>query len=384
MSDDQLSDQDLEYSGANRPMPERGVVINELLCHATQYMSTCTREQLQKCVYRFYTIDEVIGAKKILHNSYSPLIGDFAQRKTSANRSELLAHVEDVLSALYTLDQNNVTFRYVAYDLKRIPVGDPSENDYLAVAEKMVQLEKRLSNIEFAASENKASIMENKEHLSLMDKKLSSQELPGRNLYSDVVVSGTKDDNHRAHPSHNVPLDKSKMVPKVAVGQSTSTSIPDIERVQKAAERPQMKQSRKQDVPSRDVTMPNLDVNNQPDDDDFERTRDERRRQARKNRQIIKGTAGNTKIKGGPPPNREFFVYRLEKGTRVVDLSAHLVENKIKFSTLEQISNPDAKFCSFRLSVPFESVSLVTDPAIWPKGVSVRRFYNRSKNGSEQ
>ena len=248
----------------------------------------------------------------------------------------------------------------------------------------MVQLEKRLSNIEFAASENKASIMENKEHLSLMDKKLSSQELPGRNLYSDVVVSGTKDDNHRAHPSHNVPLDKSKMVPKVAVGQSTSTSIPDIERVQKAAERPQMKQSRKQDVPSRDVTMPNLDVNNQPDDDDFERTRDERRRQARKNRQIIKGTAGNTKIKGGPPPNREFFVYRLEKGTRVVDLSAHLVENKIKFSTLEQISNPDAKFCSFKLSVPFESVSLVTDPAIWPKGVSVRRFYNRSKNGSEQ
>ena len=79
-----------------------------------------------------------------------------------------------------------------------------------------------------------------------------------------------------------------------------------------------MKQSRKQDVPSRDVTMPDLDVNNQPDDD--ERTRDERRRQARKNRQIIKGTAGNTKIKGSPPPNREFFVYRLEKGTRVVDL----------------------------------------------------------------
>ena len=142
MSDDQLSDQDLEYSGANRPMPERGVVINELLCYATQYMSTCTRQQLQKCVYRFYTIDEVIGAKKILHNSYSPLIGDFAQRKTSANRSELLAHVEDVLSALYTLDQNNVTFRYVAYDLKRIPVGDPSENDYLAVAEKMVHVRK--------------------------------------------------------------------------------------------------------------------------------------------------------------------------------------------------------------------------------------------------
>ena len=35
-------------------------------------------------------------------------------------------------------------------------------------------------------------------------------------------------------------------------------------------------------------------------------------------------------------------------------------------------------------SCTFESVSLVTDPAIWPEGVSVRRFYNRSKNGSEQ
>ena len=233
-------------SSTNAPNLDRGVMINELLCYATYYMHSTSREQLQKCVYRFYNYEEVAQAKKLLFDIYSPLIGEYPQRRSSPNRSELLAHVEDIINAIYQLDEENITFRFSAFNLSRIPFGNPNESDYMAADGFQIP----------------------KEHKKRQDR--------------------------------------------------------------------------------------------------------EKRR-----REIIKGTAPHDKLKGGPMPNRDYFVYRVQKQTTEEDMTGYLQDKAITFVSVQKISNPDAMYSSFRIKVPVDVVNKVTDPNSWPEGISVRRFYVR-------
>ena len=93
---------------------------------------------------------------------YNDEIGPYQARTTSTNRSELIAHVDDLISGLLYLDENGTEFTFAACNLKRIPKWEPKETDFVSIAEKMVLLEGRLKSLEFVGSENKVEINENK------------------------------------------------------------------------------------------------------------------------------------------------------------------------------------------------------------------------------
>ena len=108
----------------------------------------------------------------------------------------------------------------------------------------------------------------------------------------------------------------------------------------------------------------------------------ERRRQERaRQRTIVTGTSNSARLKGGPPPVREFFVYRVQKCAEENDIEDYLTENNIDFISVIKVSNPDAKFSSFRVSVPIAMVKKVMDGNMWPEGISVRKFYPPKKDG---
>ena len=360
-------------------VPERGVVVNEVLCYATQYMNTSTREQLMKCMKRFYTYDEILEAKKILYDSYQPVKGEFPHRKSSTNRSELLAHLEDLLTSLYDLDQNNVTFRYAAINLKRIPVGDPSECDYLAIAEKLSILENRMFSLETVASENKVNIIHNKD----------MAKFPGISpeMAKFLGISPTGSPKPQRRPnmrSHNY-SEETQLAVLSADDDTQPKSLNKSLMMGTQSKADDQMGSRltwfqKQRASVSIDTGPKISV----DKEEFHQPKEQIRRQERKRRQIIKGTGVSTRIKGAPPPEKEYFVYRVVKGTTVTDMSEYLTEKNIEFSSLEKVSNDNAKFCSFKLCVPFDSVGKITNASVWPEGISVRRFFKRPQNDSTE
>ena len=74
-----------------------------------------------------------------------------------------------------------------------------------------------------------------------------------------------------------------------------------------------------------------------------------RRNESRK-RNIVKGTATTQNVKGAPEPTRDLFIYRVDAETEsVFDL---VKSNGFKVLSLKCISNPAAKYKSFRLTVP--------------------------------
>ena len=97
-----------------------------------------------------------------------------------------------------------------------------------------------------------------------------------------------------------------------------------------------------------------------------------RRHESRK-RNIVKGTATTQNVKGAPEPTRDLFIYRVDAETEsVFDL---VKSNGFKVLSLKCISNPAAKYKSFRLTVPVSEFKNLFNNDIWPRGVCIRKYF---------
>ena len=68
-------------------------------------------------------------------------------------------------------------------------------------------------------------------------------------------------------------------------------------------------------------------------------------------------------------------MYRVDPETIVNDITDLVVQNDYVVRDIQMISNPSARYKSFKMSVPISQInSLLTETFPWPEGVCVRRF----------
>ena len=121
---------------------------------------------------------------------------------------------------------------------------------------------------------------------------------------------------------------------------------------------------------------PDIPIGNEAGEFQFQRH--EKRRQNRQKYMIGRKDCVQGKFKGAPEPNRDLFLYRVDHETCVEDIRLFL-RDYVKIISLECLSHPDAKFKSFKLTVPMSDFAKLTmNPDVWPKDVRVRRFKERS------
>lgn len=96
----------------------------------------------------------------------------------------------------------------------------------------------------------------------------------------------------------------------------------------------------------------------------------------KKRQKIITGCAqlNSGRFRGAPEPDRDLFIYRVDKSTGVSDLRSHITDYGFHIRGLECISNPDSKFKSFKLCVPMSEYSDLFSESLWPSGVRIRKF----------
>ena len=80
-------------------------------------------------------------------------------------------------------------------------------------------------------------------------------------------------------------------------------------------------------------------------------------------------------VKGAPEPVRDVFIYRVSKDTVTETLIKFVKGNKFNVINLSCVSNNDAKYKSFKLSIPVSEYDKILDDSMWPIGVRVRRYY---------
>ena len=117
------------------------------------------------------------------------------------------------------------------------------------------------------------------------------------------------------------------------------------------------------------------------DEDEFQKSSYEKRKDARRQRLIVSGKASESRLKGDPPVVRDYFVYRMDKATTDDDMKDHLNDSGIDYISVTRISNSEATYCSYKVRVSLDQVHKIMNADIWPTGVRIRRFVVRRTNG---
>ena len=134
----------------------RDFVHSELLCFTQNYMQSCAPDNIKRIVQCFYSAEQIREAKQTLWNcKIGKNLKKFQNRKSTPNRSETEANLNDIMEALSDLDRQNIEcVKFIAIDLTQIPKHTPEEMNQYAILERIAALERKYEDLQGNCSRN--------------------------------------------------------------------------------------------------------------------------------------------------------------------------------------------------------------------------------------
>ena len=111
--------------------------------------------------------------------------------------------------------------------------------------------------------------------------------------------------------------------------------------------------------------------------DDFQEPshvlRNNRRKESRR-KHILQGSRPSGSIRGAPEPRRDAFIYRVSDETTTDMMRNHIHEMGIDIDSIDCVSNPNARFKSFKVTTILSKFNELFKPEMWPAGICVRKY----------
>ena len=101
--------------------------------------------------------------------------------------------------------------------------------------------------------------------------------------------------------------------------------------------------------------------------------------QVKRQRYRVHGSNQSEMLEGAPPPGRDFFLSRV-KNTDDEAVKNYIESKGITVRELIRVSNVNAKYKSFKLSVCKDNKDKVMSPELWPQGVCIEKWRSRANN----
>ena len=363
-------------------------VNNALLAYTVYSMQSGTAEKITSVVRAHFTIDDVIIAKdKLWDAADQSIIGPRKRRRDGTIKSEKHSHTEDVVTALYQLDaadkMPHITLS--AMDLGCIPRSHPEELNEISMADRLNRMEERLSALTEVVDRTVGINMTLKDQMNAIQQDSHASfpilNVPNRNhgSYSGAVKS----------PPSNPTNVHTQAVTSLRVGGNTVQSsthagdtrraAPDEHRQRPAGVRSisaiihqQHLSTSRQSLDASSVAS-NANTNN----DDFHqpsRAAKRKRRQENRRKRIVQGSRPAGSIRGAPEPRRDAFIYRVLSDTITEMMRQHIDDMGVNIESIDCVSNPNAKFKSFKVTTAVSNFNELFKPEMWPAGICVRKY----------
>ena len=129
-------------------------VSNTLLAYTKYGMSTATPDNLRELLASHFTLDEIIKAKEVLWDECVMLTDDPPKRQKSNQRSVNIAHVMDIVDAMYKADAADKLPNFVVepQGIPRLPRLNPEKLNVVAIDQRIADLEERNHVLEIQSS----------------------------------------------------------------------------------------------------------------------------------------------------------------------------------------------------------------------------------------
>ena len=329
------------------------VVHSPLLSYVHYLLHYHDDDYVKKFIISQFSKDSIVEAKQSLCGFYSDHF-IFQQRKDSASRSAKEAHLADIIEALKYMDDNlEGKFKLYINSAVLMQLAKP-EN---LMEQRLNLLEQKVSSlisvIDMYVAENN-SLNENIEKLS---KKTYAEAVVGHSVEGKSAPSAQDSDAETKSEAPRTPITS---LNTITLSQGVKSGNQD---------------GKYDNVTSKESSTETLSV---PDVRQSEVVTPSYSFQKRKNRQkrlIITGNSVTCKgVSGAPEPTRHLFIKRINEDTDNEAVQNMIQQYGFCIKDFRCISHPEARFKSFKLSVPASQFERLFDEKLWPEGVVVRMF----------
>lgn len=365
------------------------VIIEPVLSYIWFSMQSCTVDNIKIATVGHFCLDAVNAAKNVLwEHADNSVIGEQLRRRATPTRSEKEAHVIDILDAFGKLDKaNKVPLLAIdAFSLGVIPKHKPDEFTSIAVVDRLDKLEGIVKILQETTDKLACENLVITEKIA--DEKISYADIASHGLDSiNLKTTMLRTDSmmpHRPQSSDgfskgrgrggwtsNAPRGRGN-----ARFQSSTMLFPctNVYNPLSTDQRASSTDRLSTHSNARSESQASYYASESAADDGFRLPNAQLKRRTRR---VIKGQANlstSSGFKGAPEPQRELFIFRVHPETETDELREYIINNKFSVRDLECVSNPNAKFKSFRLAVPASEFKNLFDEGLWPSGVRVRKY----------
>lgn len=346
-------------------------VCNPLLAYAASAMGSNPKNVIKRVVMGFYTPEEIYAAKEDLWSNFDEqIIGPNVNRKGSKNKKRHESVTEDILDALEALDakQIHADFHVSAIDLCRIPPNQPSEMLDFALADRITDLEIKLTGSNGVMNQM-ATLIEDNRRLNRLIAQMEQSTQASASYANRAAMTSSSSIMPTPHPSH--PSSQ-------RVSQSNQQQLPQL----RMQSRLQQQQSSSETL----LKQPQHAVNSGADDGFRIPTQHIRQNRRRERLMGTRSMSSNSRFQGAPPPKRQLFIYRAQRETTCEDICAHVEDLNLDSPEIEKVecvSHDEAKYKSFVVTCSIETFKVLLNGDLWPVGCGVRK-YNPPRNGRER
>ena len=410
-----------DFSATNgEPSGNATIISDPILSYIAYCMLRSTKQKIVKAVAGYYSNDAINDAKNNLWSSIvdaTTYLGGKPNRRGSANKPVSEYHVEDIIDAINKVDNEKKIpvprFVVDAPDLKLIPKAVPEEMMSISVCERLNSLETRYDqmqvNMDYIVAENLSIRQEIMQIKSESPKSFAAVTKGGSNshCYDSEQTVPHQTFNRGSNSTMSKPASNSdwrgrgRVPSRVRGGRGRGRGQGYAnEQGYNSANAGSLSRDREHSVDSaRSSQMPfhsyiseengggssraSSQTRSQCSEPPFEFQYHEKRRQQKLNKQkICKGEGdGSDQFSGAPEPSRDLFIYRFLGGATEDSIKRNVTEAGYEVRLIQQMSHVNAKYKSFRLSVPTSQYeALREDSKFWPRGVRIKRFVPKKHN----
>ena len=327
------------------------IVINEVLCFIKSHFGSVPSDSIRTVISTFFTDDELTKAKAVVHdicvkNLLERSVPSIIARKGDNKKK---SDAEDIVAYFTLLDESAFSdVTYVAQNLHRIPVMDPSAIDICFLLETVEDMKKKI------------------EALSDISKQVANLNTAVNNL---TIRQGNRSTESF---SRDVPSQQQR-VPGVLQQQNISDA--SYAAVASAVTKAQNATGMAKDV-NLQVALPVMSQHQSAPVRSFNR------------KPVVVGSkhVDNTKLKASAKP-RELHIYlgNLDNDTTADDIRDYVQANTISVRILACDIVHSSRFeetrsCSAHVTVNFLDKDKALSPDSWPDGSTVRQWRQRRTN----
>ena len=346
-------------------------LIDPVLAYCASFLKNYSVTEVAEALKQFFNEDTVVAARDILRKECEEKLKDLdiikvSQRRSSANRKSFEANACDVAEAVYLLTNEDKGPQFLIDDVRKLPLLGPRLATPKNQAESILQLEKKFQSMETRMSASDEILRQHDQ--KLMRSKAGNEETAF--LHSD-------------YGSLSLP-------PPAPGGSIWKSKVPNAEHMEVLKTPKFSELSFKSDdikESSGDKSWASMAKHAQARDEKWQLVQKEKKKMppVRKRPTPMKGTAKETGIKAGKGPNRDIWVYNVDKAITDEQMKKYIEEggSSKKRDVVIRMWEPRYKDTQdskcFRLTIAKNDYDYVFNPEFWPMDINFRKYWLSEK-----